>query len=364
MAKRKISIGKVLANLFIVVVSAGGGFLLAEKVLSYNQIDLLYSIVIIIVIFVMQVIIHEGGHLVFGLLSGYKFSSFRIGSLMLLKSSKGYSIKNFKLAGTLGQCLLIPPPMIDGKIPVILYNLGGVIFNLIFGLAPILFIYLFNCSIYLEQFLTINALIGAFFAITNGVPMKVSTVNNDGHNAISLGKDKEAMRAFWIQFMVNKEQVEGTRLGEMDPEWFKMPSTERLKNPLIGSVAVYIENRLMDEERFDEADELAKYLIEEHDGVIELYKYLLIADRLYIAYINGESRDVIQSYTSKKLRSYMRSMKSFPAIIRTQYVIALSNGDEKKAAEALSRFDKIRKSYPNTADIKTEEMLMALARER
>ena len=33
----------------------------------------------------LQLILHEGGHLIFGAATGYRFSSFRIGSLMLVK---------------------------------------------------------------------------------------------------------------------------------------------------------------------------------------------------------------------------------------------------------------------------------------
>lgn len=55
------------------------------------------------------IIIHEGGHLVMGLATGYKFLSFRIGSLVLVKTDKGLKFKKYSIAGTGGQCLLDPP---------------------------------------------------------------------------------------------------------------------------------------------------------------------------------------------------------------------------------------------------------------
>ena len=42
------------------------------------------SLLLLYVAMFLQLVIHEAGHLVFGLLSGYRFSSFRIGSFMLL----------------------------------------------------------------------------------------------------------------------------------------------------------------------------------------------------------------------------------------------------------------------------------------
>ena len=55
-----------------------------------------YLIVLALMLFIavlafqMQVIVHEGGHLLFGLLCGYRFLSFRIGSLMLIKTGEGF----------------------------------------------------------------------------------------------------------------------------------------------------------------------------------------------------------------------------------------------------------------------------------
>ncbi|MDF2609594.1 MAG: hypothetical protein K0R92_1068, partial [Lachnospiraceae bacterium] len=38
----------------------------------------------VILIFYVHIIVHEGGHFIFGKLSGYKFLSFRIGSLTIV----------------------------------------------------------------------------------------------------------------------------------------------------------------------------------------------------------------------------------------------------------------------------------------
>ena len=48
----------------------------------------------------LQLIIHELGHLIFGLLSGYKFSSFRIFNFMLIKEDGKFKIKNLSFPET------------------------------------------------------------------------------------------------------------------------------------------------------------------------------------------------------------------------------------------------------------------------
>ena len=50
----------------------------------------------------LQLIIHEAGHLVFGLATGYRFSSFRVFNLILLKEEGKLRFKKLSLAGTGG----------------------------------------------------------------------------------------------------------------------------------------------------------------------------------------------------------------------------------------------------------------------
>ena len=120
--------GSAAMGLFIakfIIDSMGEDFGLGEYYLRLA----LYLFVIYAAYF-LQIIIHEGGHLVFGLLTGYRFSSFRIGSVILTKDGGKFRIGSFSMAGTGGQCLLYPPEEKDGKTPYVLYNLGGVIMNL------------------------------------------------------------------------------------------------------------------------------------------------------------------------------------------------------------------------------------------
>ena len=62
------------------------------------------SIVCTLVAFVLQIVLHEGGHLLFGLLSGYRFVSFRIFNWTLIRQEGKFRLKRFGIAGTGGQC--------------------------------------------------------------------------------------------------------------------------------------------------------------------------------------------------------------------------------------------------------------------
>lgn len=99
----------------------------------YGMTVLLPSLACLILSFWLQAILHEGGHLVCGLLSGYRFLSFRVGSFTLLRQNGRLVLRRFYLPGTGGQCLLEPP---DGdEVPFRLYNLGGGLANLLSALG-------------------------------------------------------------------------------------------------------------------------------------------------------------------------------------------------------------------------------------
>ena len=68
-------------------------------------------------------IVHEAGHLIFGLLTGYKLGSFRIFSFIWMKEEGKIRVKRLAVAGTGGQCLMSPPDLTDGKIPYAFYHL-------------------------------------------------------------------------------------------------------------------------------------------------------------------------------------------------------------------------------------------------
>ena len=61
------------------------------------------GMVILVAVMYAQIIIHEGGHLVCGLASGYRFVSFRVASLILYRDGSRLRFGRFSIAGTAGQ---------------------------------------------------------------------------------------------------------------------------------------------------------------------------------------------------------------------------------------------------------------------
>ena len=255
-----------------------------------------------------------------------------------------------------------PPDMVDGRLPVFLYNLGGSIMNIVFGC---LFLAL---SLALPRYpiaaavLMIFAVIGFALAVMNGVPMHMGEVDNDGYNAFSLGKDPQALRAFWVQMKVNQQTSLGVRLRDMPEEWFALPSDDAMKNSMVAAIGVFAANRLMDQSRYIDADKLMEHLLSIDSGIVGIHRRLMICDRIYIELIHQNRPAVIENMLDKEQGKFMKTMKTFPSVMRTEYALALLGDKDTVKAESLkAMFEKIAVSYPYQSDIHSERVLMDVA---
>ena len=312
--------------------------------------------------FFFHIIVHEAGHLVFGLLTGYRFSSFRIASLLLLKENGKWKWKRLSIVGTGGQCLMAPPDLKDGKMPLVLYNLGGSLINTLTGALFLLGYLIWSEIPLLSPLLLIFAAVGFIIALMNGIPLRMGTVDNDGYNAFALSKNKEATEAFWVQLKVAEQTAKGVRLRDMPDEWFTVPTDEAMKNSMVAVRGVFACNKLMDEEKFEQADALMAHLLEIESGMVGLHRSLLICDRIFAELIGETRGDVIGCMLTKEQLAFMKAMKSYPSVIRTQYALALlSEKDPEKAETLKNELEKVARTYPYPHEIDSERELLRIA---
>lgn len=365
---------QVLILLFLCVLLMLLGFFLPFLLDSIFPVDemktgelvVLFSGIFVAVIIAafFQILLHETGHLIFGLLTGYQFSSFRIGRYMWVKHENKIEFRKMHIAGTGGQCLMVPPQMKEEKIPFVLYNLGGVIINL---LSSILFVCLFfatGSTPALSVFFFITAAIGVVMALINGIPMQSDVITNDGYNVIALKKDPHALKAFWIQMKINEQIVKGKRLKDMPSEWFVMPKEEAMKNSMVAAIGVLSCNRLMDSLEIEKADKQMEELLKMDTGMVGLHRRLLITDRIFCFLTGKNSTGDIEELLNHDQKRFMKAMKKFPSVLRTRFTVALLyDRDCSEANRIREEFEKIASSYPHQGDVESDRELMAHALE-
>lgn len=310
----------------------------------------------------LQILIHETGHLVAGLLSGYRFGSFRIGGLILLSVDGKLRLRRISIAGTGGQNLMVPPEMENGTFPYLLYNLGGPLFNLLSvpicaGLGV-----LTRDSFLASTFWNLCALLGLYMALLNGIPMRLGMVNNDGYNARELGKQPDALRSFWIQLKVMEQSTKGVRMKDMPQTWFHLSSREDFSNGMTAVLLYLRANYLIDQKHLSEASKFLDWALGGDFALTQLHRRLMICDQIYLALILGQGGECVQSFLDKEQLRFMKQMANYPTVLRTQYALArLWDGDEKQAEKLLRFFRKRSRKYPYRTDIQSEEELIRLA---
>lgn len=385
MKRKKFWWQKFVIMLLSMAIGAVCGFLMVGYIDDYidgmseiiiSEIVLTLAILFIgmYVILFLQIILHEAGHLIGGLLSGYTFTSFRIGSFIWLKKADGIRLCRLSIAGTGGQCLMGPPEnalLSEGNYPVILYNMGGSLMNLFTGILALIGSLMLNGSHSIPGlFMLMTAVIGLLYAFVNGVPLQTNLINNDGYNAVSLSGNPVSKRAFAIQLHLNSLLAGGMRLRNMPEQYFSVPDDGQMTDSMVCAVGVLCCNRLLDEHRFEEARQLISHMLEIDSQIVGLNRSMLICDLLYCKIIdsngdNGEIKVDSERLLTKQQRKFMKAMKKFPSVLRTEYAYTYLVKRDRIEAEAIkARFEKIAKNYPYPSDIQSERELMNLVSEK
>lgn len=369
---KKSKLGMLFANTVmgiggIVSAAVSINLIGAENIYENGIKGLLFGVIacvaIILVSQFIQTIAHEFGHLVFGLLSGYKFTSFRIGHFMFIDSGDKIKIKVFNVVGTGGQCLMMPPDWEKG-VPFRLYNLGGCIMNIIFaGIGGICFLFI-PAPGFISAFFFSLFVLGIAMAIVNGVPLEVGNISNDGKNAFLLGKDETSLRAFWLQLYVNGLMAKGERIGTMPEEWFFLPEGDYRNDPVVCTIGVFRFNYYFDRHEFEKAEETAQTVLT-MPGLLGVHRNELLCELVFLRIFRGAPSNEIDPMLSARLRKYIRATSSYASRKRLDFAYQLLYKRNPILAEkCLADFEKVVKTYPYASEIANEREIIEMIKEK
>lgn len=365
MGKKKKDIKSTIVTIGISIVIFLAGFFgggLAGRVLakssmpfSESLISVITYIAIFIIIFGLHIILHEVGHLILGLMSGYEFISFRVGSLTLVKDEGKFKFKKFNIKGTGGQCLMMPKTDNYKELKYVLYNLGGTLMNLIITIISLVILIAFNVSPIIKFILIASITAGILCIISNGIPMKVSGIANDGYNIIAISKDDFMKYCFYIQLKVNGLLSKGMRIKDLPIEWFYLREGADLNNHLVTSLKIMEGNYYYDNLNFEAAQRCYEEILENAPKIIKIYEYEINCELLFFEILKGNMDRVKELYT-KELRNYIKATECYISRKRLMYaynLIVLK--DKKKTEKVLKEIEKVKKTYPIKGGILSEE---------
>ncbi len=307
-----------------------------------------------------HIVIHEGGHLVAGLATGYEFVSFRIGSIAWIKDKNGnLQIKRMKMQGTGGQCLLSPPKVELEECPYKLYHLAGGLVNIVIGIIGLLlYIFVVPKNIWGYGLCLVPGAMGVSLGLVNLIPAKMGGTSNDGCNLWDMGRDLEAKECINLVLEMNARFTVAESFDKLSQElvdtiksydFTKMDLTNTaVANAFNYQIAIYYI-----EGNYAKVNELEKLMIET-DGVIELFKNEARCECLFYEIITEQNEEKIEKLYNKNLKKYIKATAIYPSRLRLMYAYYhLYQKDEK---EAEKYYEKLQKSV-DTYMIKAEALL-------
>lgn len=319
--KTKKKKSPLLKNILFLSLSMGVGLLLGvfsgvflpETVLEWNVFHFVLGIIFFCLSYFLHILIHELGHLIFGLLTGYSFVSFRVGSFTVIKEDGKFKRKKFHLPGTGGQCLMSPPEYSEKSFPYVIYNLGGVLLNLgasIIALGIIVGIEQLSAFSLVGWQLFLVA--GLFTAMTNGIPVKIGGLPNDGHNIYSLMKKEENKKAFFIQLKMNALMTQGIRIKDIPFEELSVDELNTQTSTLQAAVHILQYNWYLDRLNLEKAQQKLTELLSYMDNYPLFYKQELACEQLFLALVSHEDSAVIEELYNEELKTYIKKMTFLP----------------------------------------------------
>ena len=296
-----------------------------------DVLEIAWMLVAVLIAFILNVVLHEGGHLVAGLLTGYRFVSFRFLNWTIIRRNGRLQWGNYELAGTGGQCLMAPPDRPVDQIDTRWYNAGGVLANLLIVVISALLLWAFDLPAWLDELLVIMIILGLFIGVGNGIPMKMGGVANDGLNLLQLEKDIPTKQCFCNILEVNARSQEGELYADMPERIFALPQPIDWANSMhVGTVLGAI-TRMLAVHQWEEAYDKLSEAIDAKDRILKLFYNELAIEMVFICLVTGRTDEAQKLYTAdlrKYVNTFSRTQSGKQRIAFTAKLLLDNNPEE------------------------------------
>lgn len=366
--EKKHPFQKAIRHLIAILIGAVLGFFIGIGITNamdemHTSLSLLTYVGMVIWLYVcvmLAIWLHEAGHLVCGLLSGYRFASYRAGRLMLYRKNGRMRIGFYHVPGTGGQCLMVPQTELGEAYPFVLYNAGGVLAN---ALAAVV---LAGAGLAVSHpLIRLMLLIAAAIQVILGVPnlFSLKTIPTDGQNIRNMRKSEAQRVAFWRMLHIYEACVNAAPLREQPSDWFDDTLPGDGDDPLTLSIKASTALRLTDEGRFDEAAALYRALLA--DGrMAQTQRNECACELLLLLCATEGASEETAALETKELRRYIAATKGSLSRAALALVQALSSGDAVAVEKAERFWQTALRHYPIEGERSSYEILVQCAKTR
>ncbi len=316
--------------------------------------------------FFLQIIFHEAGHMLAGLVRGWSFISFMVLGFVLTRREGRFYWSRFAIPGVGGQCLMAPPEKRDTDFGIALYNAGGVLANLLVVLLSGVFLLMCyrECPWAMTIFGVSLVIAGLFFAAINGIPACHNGIPNDGKNIEELRKDAFATLVFLTTMKVIGRLQQGCPVEEAMEGYISKGRKLDYSNPIHVMAVNFDLSYAIAKLDFDMAYSILDRMTPEERKIISLYRNEILLEKVFLnLVVPHDGVDVGVLIDSDALRYFEMQTAFRPTALRVKYAFArLYEYNEVKAAVIYEQFQKVCKRYHVPGEVLTEKRLMDYVR--
>jgi len=312
-------------------------------------------LVMIAVSYQIVLILHEGGHAVFGILTGYQITLFRIGIISLVHEEGRVSVKFYHAYASSGQCILCPPNVENGaNVPFVLPTLGGIIGNVILcGISAVPLLFSSNRHPFIRIFFCILFITSLLNVLLNGIPGNSAINSNDGLNFKLLNNNAQTRRSLYCQLHIINKLCRGVTYKELAEEMVTVPRPSDYTNPIMVWHQMVTYYRFLDNDRWTDAYE---YLIEieKHSGSCpKILKKSVQAERLFLMIkFNFASNEIEELY--EQIKKQIKNKNNDFHLVKVRMAYELYKKDSPRIRERIQSELKVKS---NTYPYKGETLL-------
>lgn len=323
-----------------------------ELALTNYILNLSVTILFMLMIILLSIIVHELGHLIFGINAKLKFIYFNVLGFTISKEKNRMIFKkNMNSSLILGSCCM----KFDREIKynekkIILYFLGGIIFNFLLSIVTI-FLFLISKSFYLKNILIFCFCYNIYCCFNNLIP-KVTQIGfyNDMMHIINYKTDKNYLQKMSI---FSEILSKGDNLTiEQKENLIHFP--EKINNNLdVEMLELYISN-LLQKKEYKKANDLITDLLKvKNDFLLDNNINSLKVSLLEALFYGNYELSMFGKYWDKSLEKYLELMNKvdLQSIGYLYLYFTLIEKNISKSEKYLSLFEKIIKKYPHMKGI-------------
>ncbi len=304
-----------------------------------NYAESIFTFIVLIISFFCSIIFHEGGHLLFGFLTGYKFLSFQILNLLIYKKNNKLKFSKQPLTREiLGQCLMVYKKEFSDDIPYKLYNLGGVIINFtLFSISTVLSFLVSNKLLFV--FLFCISAVNYLLLCTNSIPYLSDY--NDGTNILLL-KNLECRKALYDQLRMEESFYEDKTYAQLEFLNYDYMNTDLIVLPVYVNMMYHyfiVGN-------YFEANNIKIHLYNNLHNYPKMYHELLICEIAYCDIVFNNNFSAIELY-SKLPVMYIRALKNSKYPSAAVYALMYEVFYENNYASAMQKLPYVKSLVEN-----------------